>query len=48
MLPQDNPAITLYPSVKDNFQIYALVVLGIESKDGTSLFTPQHPALYDS
>ena len=47
MLPQDNPAITLYQSVKDNFQIYDLVVLGIESKDGTSLFTPQKLAKID-
>ncbi|MFH2132724.1 MAG: efflux RND transporter permease subunit [bacterium] len=41
MLPQDNPAIQLYNSVKSDFQIYDLVVLGIESTDGSSLFTPE-------
>lgn len=40
MLPQDNPAITLYNKVKADFEVYDLVALGIESKDGSSLFTP--------
>jgi len=41
MLPQDNAAILLYNSVKADFNVYDLVVLGIESKDGSSLFTPE-------
>jgi hypothetical protein len=40
MLPQDNPAILLYNQVKSDFQVRDLVVLGIESTDGSSLFTP--------
>ena len=41
MLPQDNPAISLYKQVKAEFDIYDLVVLGINSKDGSSLFTAE-------
>ncbi|MDT8447808.1 MAG: efflux RND transporter permease subunit [bacterium] len=40
MLPADNPAITLYKQVKKDFAINDLVVLGIKSKNGDSLFTP--------
>jgi len=39
MLPADNPAITLYKQVKSDFNINDMVVLGIKSKDGSSLFT---------
>ncbi len=39
MLPQDNPAITLYNQVKDEFRVSDMVVLGVESRDGASLFT---------
>lgn len=47
MLPQDNPAIQLYNSVKSDFQIYDLVVLGIESTDGSTLFTPDRLSRVD-
>jgi predicted RND superfamily exporter protein len=40
MLPQDNPAITLYDQIKEEFQVNDLVVLGIETRDGSSLFNP--------
>ncbi len=39
MLPASNPAITLYKEVKRDFDINDLVVIGIKSKDGSSLFT---------
>jgi len=39
MLPADNPAITLYKQVKADFDINDMVVLGVKSKDGSSLFT---------
>ena len=39
MLPQDNPAITLYNRVKEEFRISDMVVLGVASRDGASLFT---------
>lgn len=47
MLPQDNPAITLYEQIKGEFKINDLVVLGIESRDGSSLFTPEALARID-
>ena len=40
MLPHDNPAIQLYEHVKTQFDINDMVVVGINSKDGSSLFTP--------
>jgi uncharacterized protein len=39
MLPQDNPAVTLYSKVKSQFKVYDIIGLGIKSKDGSSLFT---------
>jgi len=41
MLPQDNPAITLHEHVKSTFNIKDIVVMGINTKDGSSLFTPE-------
>jgi hypothetical protein len=39
MLPQDNPAVTLYDDLKESFHISDIVALGVKSKDGSSLFT---------
>jgi predicted RND superfamily exporter protein len=39
MLPQDNPAVVLHNKVKEEFKIYDYVVLGVESRDDSSLFT---------
>ena len=47
MLPHDNPAITLYKQVKAEFDINDMVVLGINSKDGSSLFTPETLEIID-
>ncbi|MGK5090527.1 hypothetical protein WDW89_00770 [Deltaproteobacteria bacterium TL4] len=39
MLPQDNPAIVLYEQMKEEFELYDMVVVGIHKSDGSSLFT---------
>jgi len=39
MLPSDNPAVTLHKQIKSQFNLSDMVALGIESKDGSSLFT---------
>ncbi|MCP4152460.1 MAG: MMPL family transporter [bacterium] len=39
MLPQDNPAVTLYDHVKKEFKLNDFVGIGIKTKDGSSLFT---------
>ncbi len=39
MLPSDNPAVTMYNSVKEQFRINDMVGLGIKKKDGSSMFT---------
>ncbi len=39
MLPQDNPAIVLYNQMKKEFDVHDMVVLGINKRDGSSLFT---------
>lgn len=40
MLPQDNPAVILHNKVKKDFQVADIVAVGIQTKDGSSLFTP--------
>ncbi len=39
MLPQDNPAVTLYDQVKKEFRLNDMVGLGIRHKHGESMFT---------
>ncbi len=39
MLPQNNPAVVMHKNVKSTFNIHDYIVLAIESKDGSSLFT---------
>jgi predicted RND superfamily exporter protein len=41
MLPQDNPAVVLHNKVKKDFTVADIVALGIQTKDGSSLFTPE-------
>lgn len=41
MLPESNPAVVLHNKVKNDFQLSDIVALGIQSKDGKSLFHPQ-------
>ena len=38
MLPQDNPVVVLHNSVKKEFNVSDIVALGIQSKNGDSLF----------
>lgn len=40
MLPQDNPTVILHNKVKKDFAVADIVALGIQTKDGSSLFTP--------
>lgn len=39
MLHQDNPTVLLYNQLKEEFKVSDIVALGIESRDGSSLFT---------
>ncbi|MCP5053076.1 MAG: MMPL family transporter, partial [bacterium] len=39
MLPEDNPAVVLYNKVKKEFTLDDYIGIGIQSKDGSSLFT---------
>lgn len=41
MLPSDNPAVVLHSKVKKDFEVADVVALGIQTKDGSSLFTPE-------
>lgn len=41
MLPQDNPAVVLHNKVKKDFNVSDIVAVGIQSNDGSSLFTPE-------
>lgn len=40
MLPSDNPAVVMHNQIKKTFNVSDIVVLGIQHKDGHSLFTP--------
>lgn len=41
MLPSDNPAVVLHNKVKKDFEVADVVALGLKTKDGSSLFTPE-------
>lgn len=41
MLPADNPTVVLHNKVKKDFEVADLVALGVQTKDGSSLFTPE-------
>jgi uncharacterized protein len=41
MLNQNNPAVVLHKKVKKVFSVNDIVALGIQTKDGSSLFTPE-------
>ena len=41
MLPSDNKTVTLYNSLKSEFKVNDIVALGVQSKDGSSLFTTE-------
>lgn len=41
MLPSDNPAVLLHNKVKKTFKVADVVALGIQTKNGESLFTPE-------
>lgn len=41
MLPQDNPVVTLHNQVKQDFNVSDIVALGVESRNGKTLFTPE-------
>ncbi|MCT4640986.1 MAG: MMPL family transporter [Bacteriovoracaceae bacterium] len=41
MLPSDNPAVILHNQLKEEFNIADVVALGIQHKEGKTLFTPQ-------
>ncbi|MBF0350065.1 MAG: MMPL family transporter [SAR324 cluster bacterium] len=44
MLNQNNPAITLYSQIKDEFNTRDMIVVGVMSHDGSSVFTPERLA----
>lgn len=47
MLDQSNPAVVLHKKLKNDFQIADVVALGIQSRDGSSLFTVKEIAKID-